>query len=67
VSKCAQCGGEFLGGEPMHEVTVSDNGVVTVQFFCIECEDCISSACWNDEEWGPYQSRVPHLPGPGVN
>jgi hypothetical protein len=61
--KCAHCGGEFLGGEPPHEVTVHKDGRTEILLYCIDCIDYLSEACWNDEEWGPYPSRLQHRRG----
>lgn len=62
---CAHCGGVFLYGEPPHEMTVGDgNGKTShVELYCIDCIDYISWATWNDEEWGPYPSRMQHRSG----
>jgi hypothetical protein len=50
---------EFMGGEPPHEMFSSvNNRPVEVVLLCIECIDEISAASWNDEEWGPYPSRL---------
>jgi hypothetical protein len=58
--RCTQCDAEFLGGEPPHEMTTHSNGQTVVYLYCIACIDHISWACWNDEEWGPYPSRMQH-------
>jgi DNA-directed RNA polymerase subunit RPC12/RpoP len=57
--KCVRCGGEFLGGEPMCELNAKyDSGPWHIEYYCIPCMDEYSSALWNDEEWGPYPSRL---------
>jgi hypothetical protein len=60
MSKCVQCGAEFLGGEAPHEMKVTENGKTRIDLYCIECIDYVSWAMWNDEEWGPYPSRLQH-------
>jgi hypothetical protein len=63
MTHCVYCKAEFLSGEPMHSVTVHENGVTRIELYCIECIDLISEASWNDEEWGPYPSRLQHRRG----
>ncbi len=59
MSKCARCCGEFMGGEPPHQMTVGKR----IELYCIDCIDLISWATWNEEEWGPYPSRMQHRSG----
>jgi hypothetical protein len=57
--KCVRCGGEFIAGEPMHEVNAKyDNGPWHIEYYCIPCIDEESEASWNYEEWGPYPSKL---------
>jgi hypothetical protein len=59
--RCDDCGAEIVFGEP-HRMWVStgadDPGRMRVQ--CEECADMHAWACWNEEEWGPYPSRLNH-------
>jgi hypothetical protein len=50
----------------MHEMCCSyNNEPFKTVLYCVECIDYITEASWNDEEWGPYPSRLQHRRGAG--
>ncbi|MFY9968400.1 MAG: hypothetical protein WAK41_03175 [Roseiarcus sp.] len=63
-NQCVSCGAAFIGGEPPHQVDIADTLGSRVELWCADCIEESSSACWNDEAWGPYPARIRHRPGP---
>jgi hypothetical protein len=56
---CDECGAEIVHGD-VHRMLSAVNGVTRIVTQCLMCADYYAWACWNDEEWGPYPSRLTH-------
>jgi hypothetical protein len=55
---CSECGGKLMGGAPLRHSTHTISNVTRDLYWCITCAEYISSACWDDVEWGPYKFTV---------